>query len=277
MTNTIDGKKLVFLVGSQRSGTTWLYLLLSQSPAIAPLYETRLFSNYLRSCFQTWSDRAGASRTMDGLHNFVTDAQYRAMLREFAAAALATGTANHPSASVILEKSPDHALFAEDILSIFPDAYFLHIVRDPRAVVASLKAISPSWGMAWTVAGACERWLTHVNAARDIPSITSHYHEVRYEDLIAAGPRVLSAVFEWIGVAVSPGDCEQYFRSCQIDALRSDAAIGDRLHLEIAQNEFFRTGRVDSWKTELSPSEIAHVEAVAGPLMRRLAYRPATP
>jgi hypothetical protein len=46
----LGGKKLVFVVGSTRSGTTWLHLLLSQSPAIAAsVSETELFSQYMRS------------------------------------------------------------------------------------------------------------------------------------------------------------------------------------------------------------------------------------
>jgi hypothetical protein len=270
--NTIDGKKLVFIVGSQRSGTTWLHLLLSQSPAIAPLYETRLVSEYMRSCFTVWNERAIPARNVDGLHNFIARPDYLQMLRTFAAAALATGTAAHPSASVILEKSPDHALVACDILSIFPDAYFLHIVRDPRAVVASLKAISGSWGVAWRAVEACERWVTRVKAARAIPSMTQRYREVRYEDLFAGGPRILQEIFAWLGVAASAADCERYFAACRIDALRADEALSQRLHLEIGQGEFFRRGEVDSWKTELASRVVALVEALTGPLMRQLGY-----
>lgn len=272
----IDSKKLVFIVGSQRSGTTWLYLLLSQSPTVAPLYETRLFSDYMRSVFQTWDERALPSRNVDGLHNFVSEAAYRDMVRKFAAAALATGIADHPSAAVILEKSPDHALFARDILKVFPDAYFLHIVRDPRAVVASLKAISRSWGVGWRAAEACERWLDRVGAARAIPALTPHYREIRYEDLFATGPRVLSEIFAWLGIETPPDQCERYFAACQIDALRADQSIGQRLHLEIPQDEFFRQGRMDSWKAELSASVVALVEGLAGNLMAELGYQPAS-
>ena len=277
MTAAIQDQKLLFLVGSQRSGTTWLHLLLAQSPSIAPLYETRLFSEYMRSCFQTWNQRASATKNMDGLHNVLGQHEYRDLLRAFAAGALAKGAAGRPSASIILEKSPDHAFFARDILSIFPDAYFLHIVRDPRAVVASLKAISPSWGIVWNAADACHTWLRHVAAAHTISTLTTNYREVRYEDLTAAGPCVLHGTFAWLGVSASPDDCARYYAACRIDSLRADKGLGERLHLEIAQSDFFRRGESDSWKTELSRREIALVEALAEPSMKQFGYQVTVP
>ncbi len=38
---------------------------------------------------------------------------------------------------LIIEKTPENALFIEDLTALFSDAYFLHIVRDGRDVVAS--------------------------------------------------------------------------------------------------------------------------------------------
>ncbi len=50
----LDGKKLVFVVGAPRSGTTWLQLLLAQSSNVATAQETHLFSGYLKSMLSSW-------------------------------------------------------------------------------------------------------------------------------------------------------------------------------------------------------------------------------
>ena len=43
-------------------------------------------------------------------------------------------------AAVILEKTPDHVRHAPFIFRLLPEAWFLHIIRDPRGVVSSLAA-----------------------------------------------------------------------------------------------------------------------------------------
>src|SRR5580693_4573293 len=74
------GKKLAFIVGSPRSGTTWLQLLLSRSPAIATALETNLFTQFMRPMVEQWNhDRITGQLT--GLTKLLSDEEFRDLLR----------------------------------------------------------------------------------------------------------------------------------------------------------------------------------------------------
>ena len=146
---------LVFIVGAPRSGTTWLQLLLSQSDRVGTCNETYLFSWYLDSLFRTWDDMKNNSRSI-GIHHLISEDAYFAMIRDFAGTILRKIYSAKPSATVCLEKTPGHALSWRNILRIFPDSRFIHIIRDPRAVVASLSSAGKGWGRAWASPGVVE-------------------------------------------------------------------------------------------------------------------------
>ena len=53
-----------------------------------------------------------------------------------------------PSATIVLEKTPNHVNCWREILDVWPQAHFIHIIRDPRSVVASLRACLENLGIA---------------------------------------------------------------------------------------------------------------------------------
>jgi Sulfotransferase family len=260
------GKKLVFLVGSPRSGTTWLQLLLSRSPAIATTPETQLFSHYMRSMVAQWNDDRMTGRPI-GLTTLLGDEEFRGLLRSTSAFVFAKIAQSKSSATVVLEKTPDHVHCSREILELWPDAHFIHIIRDPRSVAASLRAASRSWASDWASAGAwrnCERWIADVSTGRQIRSATPNYHEVTYEELSVGGPDVVMRLFAGLGIPSSLDECKRYIDECNIENLK---------RLAVPEG-FFRSGRTDSWQVELSAWEIALVEHVAGPLMSELGFKP---
>ncbi len=175
---------MLLIVGAPRSGTTWLHMLLTRSPAIASAFETHLFSGYMRSNFERWRRWVAEDHVM-GLHRLMDEAAYFGLLREFAASVLAKVAEDKPGARFILEKTPAHVAFAQDILALFPDAFFIHLIRDPRAVVASLLAASRGWASDISgigVAEACEIWVRSVQNGQRIASLTGGYAEVQYEE-----------------------------------------------------------------------------------------------
>jgi hypothetical protein len=260
------GKKLVFLVGSPRSGTTWLQLLLARSPAIATVPETQLFSQYMRSMVEQWNDDRVTGRPI-GLTKLLGDEEFRGLLRSTSAFVFAKIAQSKSSATVVLEKTPQHVGYWREILDLWPEAHFIHIIRDPRSVVASLRAASRSWASDWASAGAwrnCERWIVDVSSGRQIGSATLNYQEVTYEELSVGGPDVVMRLLAGLGIPSSLDECKRYIDECNIENLK----------LLPAPEGFFRLGRTDSWQVELSAWEIALVEHVAGPLMSELGFKP---
>lgn len=274
------GTKLVFLVGCPRSGTTWLQLLLSASPAIASSVETHLFQNYLRSLFPAWYTLASARQV--GIWDLLTEDEYFKLVREFASGILAHVLAAKPAATIILEKTPNHVLYWREILKIFPDAYFIHLIRDPRSVVASWRALSRTDGgqmLSPMVSDACKSWVTCVSTGREIPSGTQNYLEIQYRDLKQDGVRTLRSVFAFCGVEYSDAEAAEILGEYEIDRLRNADAPGlaseiNRLARKDGGGTWsgFRKGEIEGWRSDLTWREVFLVEHIAGKLMDELGY-----
>lgn len=269
--------KLIFMVGAPRSGTTWLQLLLSASPLIATAVETQLFSLYARSLFSEW--RWASSGRKVGIYSLMNEEEYFHFLRQFASSILARILAAKPGATMILEKTPDHALYWKDILALFPGAHFLHVIRDPRAVVASMRSASQSWAD-WhspSVITSCTHWISNVAAAREIRNTTPNYLEVRYEDLKRNDTHTLRSLFAWCGVGLSDAEVASILRKNEIDRLRSFEVQELASDYGSWGKDFFRKGEIDSWRSELSWRQVVLIERLVGTLMDELGYARVTP
>lgn len=113
--------------------------------------------------------------------------------------------------------------------SIFPDAMFVHVIRDGRAVVDSLLRVSfwrdkgglerPFWRNAlseaqigeWERSGknpaalASYQWLNVITSTRNEAAGIGrdHYVEVKYEDFVSDPGPVLRRLYEWCGLEIS--------------------------------------------------------------------------
>lgn len=135
----------VFILGAPRSGTTWTQLLLSQHPEVSTSPETHLVDGYLAPLHERvrWEQE----RDMTGLTSVLPEDELRRLFAEFAASVLGSVSSRaEEGASVFVEKTPQNALHLDVLLEHFPGARFLHVIRDPRDVAASMLAASRSWG-----------------------------------------------------------------------------------------------------------------------------------
>jgi hypothetical protein len=265
----IANKKLVFVVGPARSGTTWLQRLLAQSPNAATAHETHLFSNYLRSPPESWRRHEGG---WTGLHHLISEDELLEWMRGFAELCLGRIADARPDVRMILEKTPKHGEHVADILRLFPDAFFIHIIRDPRAVVPSLRAASRSWGSTWApgrLKEACAYWEDRVTRGRAIATMTPRYREISYERLHADGADQIAALFAWLKEPISDEEAAGYVAACAFDKMRRPVTS-----TEEADKLFYRRGGVDSWRRELSGSDIAIIERLTRKQMAALGYEP---
>ena len=110
-----------FLLGSQRSGTTILARCLDLHPEIAHFYEPfYLWDHLIEGCPDDVPDPA----------RFTPDFQRRIR----ASYARFSSLAGKP---VIVDKSPQHCYKVPYVHRVFPDAKWVHLVRDGRAVTLS--------------------------------------------------------------------------------------------------------------------------------------------
>ncbi|HEY5789804.1 MAG TPA: sulfotransferase [Gammaproteobacteria bacterium] len=275
-------RRYVFIVGSPRSGTTWLQLLLAQHPAVATHQETHLFHNYLGPLERAYLGGRDAALVRDvGIHNIVSEQELYEFSRQFALRALDNIAAGNPEAEVVLEKSPDHVRDHELILRVLPEAYFVHLIRDPRDVAISMRSAGRGWGRSWAPSrthGAAATWAHNVARGLEIAGKSSRYLELRYEDLLADGVARLGGLLAWLGLEADDGFCAAALSACKIENLRDGAAaVRSPWALRKEPEGFYRSGRSGGWRDQLGRRELETIEYLAGPLMDRLGYARALP
>jgi hypothetical protein len=254
--------KIVFVFGVARSGTTWLRELLGRHPAVTAHEETHLFSEYLR---EVPFVRQRFERKTVGLRRALPAEEERRAWRALVVRFLLAGVADWPSRRVVVEKTPRHIEYASFIRELLPEAHFVCIVRDPRAVVASWKTAACSFGADWASGGAlriAEEWSRQMRAFRGFEPEAEPLRVVRYEQLHADGIRTLHELLGWLGLEATPRACARYVEACRFEKVKAEAP----------RPEFYRKGRPDAWHEDLSRREIARIEHVAGPLMDELGY-----
>lgn len=264
----------VFLVGAPRSGTTWLQTLLAEHPSIVTSQETHLFSGYLGQWFTQWEregKRAG-SRAV-GLRNVIDEDEFLLMIRAAADVVFNSIAARKPNATMVLEKTPIHVLYVPLILKVYPDARFIHIVRDPRSVVASLRAAGKTWGATWRgipLLGLAERWYDYAGAGASLVAESDAAVQLRYEDLLESTSARLRELTEWLALDNSCWDLDDVAARGSFSAMKSREK--GALSTTPEPDGFFRKGGASNWMVDLTPFDIALVEAVGGERMEAFGY-----
>lgn len=166
-------------------------------------------------------------------------------------------------ASVVMDNSLDNIHHAHDLTELFPDMLFLHVVRDPRAQVASMnRAIIHDFDttlntLAWVRAhsAACALALSH--PARVLT--------IRYEDLLADQEDVLRRICRFAAMEFLPG---------MLDIAASREAQDPPQKRAVRNTSCFAPlpAHQDTFKALLPPHEIETIESLAWEHMHRYGY-----
>lgn len=252
----------IVLGGAPRSGTTVLRRLLDRHPRIRAGAETKLFVpaafnlEFLAGAYGIELETLRAMRTAAPSQAAFIDA--------FAARARADAGKQRWA-----EKTPQNIRHLEWIAAHFPRASIVHIMRDGRDVVCSMRQ-HPDWRWVdggWQkvlverpLAWYARRWLDDTAAGmawRGHP----RYLEIRYEDLVDDPGVVLPAVCH--GIGVEPDD----------DWLATVVGPADAGHTKRPDYEGALTGAsVGRWRTDLGSDERREVERLCEPRLRELGY-----
>jgi hypothetical protein len=225
-TSPLHGRP-IFIVGAPRSGTTWLHQMLSTHPDVATAGEAHVFCEGVSALLRNHED----PRPKMMLSTWVTRGELVAMIRRLLDDVFETMRVHaRPEATRILDKSPNHIPYAADLAEVYPDAAFVHIIRDARDSVSSQRDLWGAWDRAsreWETAG--RRWVASVEDNR---RHLSHlrYHEVVYEDLVRDPVARLAGVFDAVGLEHHPDFVTQVVEFCRapINVRPSDARVGVR-------------------------------------------------
>jgi len=177
--------------------------------------------------------------------------------------------------------------------SLFPPeitAATIYIVRDPRAVAPSYanhygisidEAIVQMATPANTIAKPLNRlrsqlpqpmgsWSGHVVSWLDQTELPVHL--VRYENLHAEPEAHFAEILRRAGLPVDTERLAAALVRTRFERLQAqEDAVGFKERPSSAER-FFRKGQADSWREELTPTQIARIESDHGAVMARLGY-----
>lgn len=265
----------VFVVGSSRSGTTMLRLMLNRHSRIHIPNETWFLADLMNQFpAQTVLARGQAEAAVVLITEHwrwrewgIADER----LREAVAAIERPTLADVVDAMFRLDsggkarwgdKTPGYLVEIGRLHRLFPSAKFVHIVRDGRDVCVSLRKTGWHGDSTWPIA---RYWNEHLLAGRRQGRALGNglYLEVAYRDLVLETERTLRQVCGFLGEEFEPGMLAFHE---SVDANLPPAA---RLKESLGKTHRPpRASDLDRWRTELRPLQVLIFEAGAGDAMR---------
>jgi hypothetical protein len=251
-----DRPRMIFNVGSRRSGTFWLQRIVTAHPDVAAVpSETHLFSHGIAPLWQRFHHGTVSSPQVGAM--YIPRDVLIERTRALCDAAFATFAEGHP---YLAERTPLHVHNLELIAELYPEARFVHIIRDGRDVARSL--LNQDWGPA-TIAEAAEEWRRAVLAGRAAGLEEGNYRELRYERLLASPREEVTALYGWLGLELSDRTLEAALAEADRRANVGPSARGG-------------VG-VGKWREEWGAEQLTEFERVAGELLAQLGYEAAEP
>src|SRR5688572_2958243 len=266
------GAAPLMIVGSPRSGTTFLARSINRFLDIHVARDAGVFLRFYRvlPAYGDLSNRGNLRRLIDDLykdamfrtrflergltlseaelHQAVTDRSYPGLVRQ-----VFVETARSKGKTYWGNKRPSYARQLDETEAVFPGAKVVHIVRDGRDVVLSMRKAShllveKNWYFA------ASDWKEHVLLAREAGQVLGpgRYLEIKYERLLASPVEIFRTILEFIGAGPES--------HTQLEAVRAGIAAK------------IRPDNFDKWRTQMPPGAVAVVERVAGDLLQDLDY-----
>jgi hypothetical protein len=277
------------IVGVPRSGTTLLRMMIDAHPDVAIPPETG-FLPALADLAPTRDAAAAAGEIITTFHTWADFGLDAAGLRETlhrrspitpsdAARTFYESYAGRLGKRRWGDKTPTYTASIDRIALLLPEARFIHIIRDGRDVMVSVRGL---WFRPGDTVEACaEDWMTRLSHARALGAVVPHYLECRYEALVRQPAATLEGLCRFLELRFDPQMLSYHLRAAerlhehqaryapdgQLLVSKADRLRNQRFVMEPPQEH-----RIGRWDTELNEDDVRRFEAVAGEWLDRLGY-----
>lgn len=282
---TIRRKQVFFVGGAAKSGTTWLQLLLNAHPNISCSGEGHFpnkllpgLAKALRSHNTTLNLKSRS--IFDGVNEQPLFTNRHALyLATTAISLMLCQPVKVTTARFVGDKTPDNVRHFQLLATLFPQAKFIHIVRDARDCAVSAwfhnQRVSPEpfakqFAAFSEFSGAfAKAWVANVSLGAKFAAEQPHRClTIRYEDLSQDPLAVFGQVCGFLGASADPA----ILRAC-CAAADFASLSGGRSRGQEDRGSFFRQGLPGDWHGHFdAPGELAFREKVE-PWMSNFRYQ----
>ena len=268
-------RRPLILLGVSRSGTTLLRVILDRSPGIAIPDE----SFFVPLLARRHGKAVDAERFLDDVARIPAVRDWGVSVADVAArtrpgmptgdaiAAIYEAYAEQEGKPRWGDKTPMYMRHLTLLEKLFPDAQYVHLIRDGRDAAASFLEMpegtfTRTWAHPTTPTQFACLWRREVGDARALGVRVgrARYLEVRYESLVADPEHAVRAICSFAALPFEPAMLE-YAGAVDVSAKPHQQRL-------LAPP----TTGVRSWREDLSEKDVARFEAVAGELLAELGY-----
>ncbi len=276
--------KHVFITGCPRSGTTMLASMLGSADSCIATpesdffidfvykhlgnssanskkedFESFLSSNYR---FKQWQL---ASTDIENIPQTITYENFGSAIESTQKLYALKHSTITSEESIVIDHTPTNILHFNILNDLFPESYFIFIVRDPRAVYASVKDLD--WG-ANSALQLAEEWNEYVALYLSIEKLfPKRVSLIRYEDVLINAETELKRLCDFIGVPYSKDLLKGEGFKIPSYTSSQHSLVGKTLD----------TQRIDKWKLELSDQDILLIESKSNLPMKVFKYEATSP
>ncbi len=239
---------MIFNVGARRSGTYWLQRITCAHPAVAEVpSETYVFSHGIAPLMERFHHDPDYNETGQV---FARRERVIAAVRDLCDTVF--GEFVQEGQTHAAERTPWHVFHLPLIAEVYPDASFVHIIRDGRDAARSI--VAQPWGPD-SVKEAAEEWRSSVAAGRTAAAeLGDRLLEVRYEEVLADPSSAISRIYDHHGLE---GGLDE-----ALEAAGAKANIG-------GHDKRVGAGK---WREGWGRRDLRDFERVAGDQLRELGY-----
>ena len=282
----------VFLIGYSRSGTTMLQKMLNAHPAISMPPEGEYFLNLPRILGGGVHQSKDADKVVE-LVDTMPKGFFRGKLDRPGFRRLLMECLPAPTPVVIAaiyqqwahqenkgqarwgDKKPQHWPLVYRLRQWYREGQFLHLVRDPRDVAASMvtnfpdnlsfdRLVAPHLAYAW-------HWKTaYWESLKQGKILGDRYFGLRYEELVADPRKNLERICQFLDLEFDEGMLSFHQAKSAIGPIRQDGARQHRETKDPAHKE-----NIGRHLKRLTAEQIRDIEYVCRREMAKLGYQPA--
>lgn len=272
----IRSTSIVFILGKGRSGTTLLQAMLNEHPNIVAPPESK-FVMLLSSRFghkKKWTKqdiniavealysefffakvwKPDKERLTSCLLSYIDKMDYSL----FCKIVYYQMKGDKENVMYISDKNPIYSLFIDPLLEIFPDAKFIHIIRDPRDTVLSNMT---TFGLSNTTFIAQQWFMDNYFIEEHKLKVPGRYFTVFYEKMVEDTEKVLAELCDFLKIPYS-ASMNTVKADTAMKAYEDYKELFDNAHKNIL-NPVSSTS-VGKWKKEMKEKDIIMTETIAG-------------
>jgi hypothetical protein len=282
----IDTIPLNFVMGKERSGTTLLQVMLNTHPNIIAPPESR-FIMLLHSRYghiTQWTEHNLTRFCNDIMQEKPIETFWAINRQDLLASCLAAkDIATYPllcklvfyhsspdkDVKMFFDKNPIYAYFLPELRKLFPDAKYIHIVRDYRANIVSHRrvfAIKQSADITY-------RWLQMNMLIEEAKSQNKeNYFTQKYENLVSEPIKSVADICSFLQIPFDEKMAVQHSSGIFPGFKANKKERFQKIHQSVFTP--ITSSFVNKWEKTLTPQDIAEAENIAGDYAEKMyAYK----